>query len=338
MNTFLTPNDKFIPKIIDSKNKTPKTDIEKNQEDLEGKFIELFGLDSLKLDKLYDEDVIEYFDFANTYSSNLYHDYKEKYNNIKLSDTESKNKEHEYDLNTSFYSCCILELSKYNLLLEKDLLYKNLSDKFYVNHSKLIHNVTKDHSKCDIIIINPLKFNENSFLDLITNIIASINTDLKVLENNTFEFSRGLYDNFTKQNFFPSLVWDEKYVLFTDFVNKNLALEVVHYFQNHNITIWKYSNFPINSLYSFTNDIHFDEFFSYHKRNILDAIIMKDNEVLFKNIGENNFIKFIELIYEYKLQKSSENIKNISKNSTFQNYFSEIQQLLIDMKNYSKNN
>lgn len=338
MNKFITSSDRFIPKIIDPTKE--KDELEKKMDELDQSYSEIFGPDSLKLNKNYDEDVIEYIDFASTYSTNLYKDYIKESDFSKLSDTDLKNKDYEYDLNTSFYSCCILELSKYNLLLEKDLLYKNLTDNFYITQTKLIHNVTKDSKKCDIIIINPLQFNENSFLDLITNIVSSVNTDLNILEDGVFEFSRGLNDNFIKQNFSAEPEYDKKYMLFTDYINQNLALEVLNYIQNHEVTIWNYSNFPIKD-FAISRDLYFNAFFSYHKRKILDAIITKDNNILFEVVGEENFLSFMELTFQ-SIQETSNVYSNLKKSSksekkNLHNRLLQIEQLLRDMKKYSKN-
>lgn len=336
-NTFFTSNDKFTPKVLNSQNVNTHLGQDTEKLELENKFEELFRSNPLKLNKIYDEDVIEYLKFADSYSSNLYHDYAQKTNSIKLSNKDFNNKEHEYNLNSSSYSCCILELSKYNLVLEKDLLYNNLSDTFYVRQTKLIHNVTKNSEKCDIIVVNPFKFNENSFLDLIINIISSINTDLKILENNTFEFSRGLNDNWIKQNFSSEITYDEKFALFTDYINENLALEAIHYIQNHGSTIWNYSNFPIPDS-PFSNHYDFNQFFSYHKRKILDAIITKDNNILFENIGEENFLNFIDLTYQYITERdtvysSSKKAKKSEKQKLL-DISQKIDQLLIAMKHY----
>lgn len=337
---FYSHMDEFRPVVLESK----KDNSEEENDELPdlSELDLLFGSDTFKIEKIYDQDVLDYNDIASEYSSNLYNDYFPGYNITPISDEMYNKKSQEYELNASMYSCAKEELSKLNLILDSDFIYNNLKDILFLNNSALIHNVNNKLEKSDILIINPIKFRESDVFHLICNIITSINTDLIVDENQVFTFNRGLTDTFIKHNFNYGIEYENrdcKYLI--DFINQSLAFEVINYLQNNNLSIVDYDTFPTFSPYP-SNSSSYHAFYSHYKRLILDSIITKDTTELFNKIGKDNFIKFVNVSFRYIEDSRNAYVSSteisIDTNNYLSSLYTERDKLIKDMINYEKDN
>lgn len=339
---FYNSSDSFRPLVLNSNN--TKLEIENNTNDLEEKFKELFVNEdnSFKIEKIYDEDVIEYNNLAYEYDSNLYDEYSLPYRHRSLPEEIHNKRRLEYDINSSMYSCFRDEISKLNLILDSDLLYKNLKNILFLSNSSLICNVNNNFEKTDIIVINPIKFNEKDIFYLIRDIISSINTNLLVSDEKIFTFDRGLNDCFIKHNFNHGIEYDNRGRRnLIDFVNNSLTLEVIDYLSKNNLSIWNYSTFP-TSVSSLNNTSVFARFYNSYKALILDSIITKNTSKLFDRIGEKNFIDFLDTSFQFVEESKKAYLSNSNctpeTNSFLNSLYQKRENLLEIMKNFNTNN
>lgn len=337
-NYFYNSTDKFIPKVLSSDEIDSKSDIEVSLEKLDG----LFGGTSYKIEKKYDIDVIDYDKLCYEYYNNLYDEYSISYTNKISANNVYKKRNAEYNLNTSMYSFFKETLSKLNLLIDSDFLYKNLKDNLSLHNSYLINNINRNFEKTDIIIVNPIKFSANDVFSIVNTIISSINTDLSIDENKSFIFNRGINDIFIKHNFNQGIEYDNRnYRLLTDFINEVLTFEVINYLEKHNISIWGYTSFPTLTSYPKSSSA-FSLFYNSYKSFILDSIITKNTEILFNQIGEKNFIDFIETNFKYMEERKNAYFNNRSyipeDNPLLNSLFKKREELLAAMKSYNNPN
>ena len=334
LHSYFLSEHKFIPRVLDPEKTEDNIDsfdeLFKSIEELNELTDTFYGFTKLptESEKLFDKDVFEYLQICTEHDvpfGSIYYDEK---NNEIIKDKLS----HEYDIQTSMHSCLKKEITNLNILLDRYFLYDNISKSLGFNNVSLEHNVDKDFNKIDILLINPLKFNKNNVFLLIYFIIKSINTDLVSNENNRFIFDCGLLDTFEKHNFSKKEDLSTIYSEFTDFINERIALEVINYLQNHNLFIWNHAPLPKHRF--LTENPCFADIFYYYKRLILDAIITKDNTLLFNTFGKENYKKYFETYLKLdKLYK-----RNDYNNKKTDELHELLQKIFRDMRNYKKSN
>lgn len=338
---FQTDSKTFTPKILDSTKESNSTDLDEQTKKIAMDLEKFFGNDeNLQYERIYDADVIHYNNLLTEYLGNLYSEYSSITKDGSLSPELCSKKNLEYDINSSMYSCFIKEISKINLLLDSDFLYKNLKNLLFLQNSCLVSNVNSNFEKSDIIVINPIKFSDKDVFDLIHNIISSINTDLLIDKNNVFTFNRGLNDCFIKHNFNQGIEYDNrKYRLLIDFIYKSLTFEVIDYIKNNNLNIFGYTTFPTLIPY-LQNASVFSIFYNSYKELLLESILTKNTKKLFERIGEKNFIDFVEVSFEYMEVSKHAYLHNenytIEDNPLIHSLFFKREALLESMENYNK--
>ena len=109
-------------------------------------------------------------------------------------------------------------------------------------------------------------------------------------------------------------------------------MEVINYLQNHNLFIWNHAPLPKHRF--LTENPCFADIFYYYKRLILDAIITKDNTLLFNTFGKENYKKYFETYLKLdKLYK-----RNDYNNKKTDELHELLQKIFRDMRNYKKSN
>lgn len=328
----------FNPIVLGPNDVLPEKEKSNIQEDLEEQFTKLFGTDILtKPEKKYDKDIYNYLDECSIYYSNLYNEFSSTYPISPIIKKIKHKMNLEYFTNSSMYSCTKNELLKLNLLLDSDIVLPKIEQYLFYKNSFLVNNINNNFEKTDIIFINPIEFNKDDIFELVRNIVISINTDFKIIDNTTFSFDMGFNTCFIKHIGNIDLKNDNKnvYDFFVDSINNFLTYEIIDYMQNNNLNILCLDELSLDHS---INKHKFTNFYKLYKNDIIDSIICKDSSILFNKIGKENFDNLIETVENNINEILNLPLENFAKNKEFlvQEFLKNEKIILDNMKKYNE--